>query len=76
VEHSFSKGGLTVSRFRHSLSDDSTCASSVVGMWAKLPNAIPHDTIVDSFKEKSSCSAAKKAKSITVDDSDIEIVNS
>ena len=53
AEHSFSKGGLTVSKLRHSLSDESTRASTVLGSWTELEGAIPHAEIVQRFKEKS-----------------------
>jgi hypothetical protein len=57
VERAFSKGGLTVSRFRHSLSDASTRASTVLGSWAVLDEVIPHtvipkDDIIELFKNK------------------------
>ncbi|KJA15028.1 hypothetical protein HYPSUDRAFT_94829, partial [Hypholoma sublateritium FD-334 SS-4] len=51
VERSFSKGGLTVSRFRHSLSDESTRYLSVVGMWHKIPGIIPRDSVIALFNE-------------------------
>lgn len=52
VEHAFSRGGLTVSKMRHSLSDESTCAASVLGAWCDLPDAVPQDEIMAIFKEK------------------------
>jgi len=53
VERAFSWGGLTISKMRHSLSDESTRAASVLGAWCDLPGAVPHDDIVAVFKEKS-----------------------
>ena len=70
VERSFSKGGLTVSRFRHSLSDESTRYLSVVGMWHKIPGIIPRDTVIAMFNEKNKRGANKKAK-MSIDDPDV-----
>ena len=52
VERAFSRGGLTVSKMCHSLSDESTCVASVVGSWCELPGAIDQSKIIESFKEK------------------------
>jgi hypothetical protein len=38
---------------RHSLSDESTRAASVLGAWCELPGAVPRDEIMAVFKEKS-----------------------
>ncbi|KAJ2920669.1 hypothetical protein H1R20_g16425, partial [Candolleomyces eurysporus] len=53
VERAFSRGGLTVSKLCHSLTDKSTHCSSVLGSWAKIPGFNPFDSIVEKFKEKS-----------------------
>jgi hypothetical protein len=53
VERAFLHGGLTVSKMRHSLSDESTRAASVLGAWCSLPGAIPRNEIMDAFKDKS-----------------------
>jgi hypothetical protein len=52
VEWAFSRGGLTVSKMRHSLSGESTRAASVFGSWCDLPGAVPHDEIMAAFKDK------------------------
>jgi hypothetical protein len=52
VERAFSSGGLTVSRMRHSLSDETTRAASVLGAWCDLPGAVPRDEIMAVFKDK------------------------
>ena len=52
VECAFSRGGLTVSKMRHSLSDESTRAASVLGAWCDLPGAVPRDEVVAVFKDK------------------------
>jgi len=53
AERSFSKGGLTVSKLRHSLSDESTRASTVLGSWTELEGAIPYTEVIQRFKDKS-----------------------
>jgi hypothetical protein len=52
VERAFSAGGLTVSKFRHSLSDESIRASSILGSWFSLNGAIPCNEIAQLFKDK------------------------
>ena len=37
---------------RHSLSDKSVQAATVLGSWCVLPGAIPHKDILASFDEK------------------------
>ncbi|TFK80245.1 hypothetical protein K466DRAFT_504232, partial [Polyporus arcularius HHB13444] len=57
VERAFSWGGLTVSKLRHNLSDESTRAATVLGAWAKVPGLLPEADIVSMFEQK-----AKRAK--------------
>ena len=45
-------GGLTVSKMRHSLSNESTQAASVLGSWCDLPGAVPCEEIMTVFKDK------------------------
>lgn len=52
VEHAFSRGGLTVSKMRHSLSDESIHTASVLGAWCDLPGAIARDKIITVFRDK------------------------
>ncbi|KAJ7110445.1 hypothetical protein C8R44DRAFT_634021, partial [Mycena epipterygia] len=66
VERAFSRGGLTVSKMRHSLSDESTRAASVLGSWCNLPGAIPQEEIIALFKEKAKRPRGKDAA--TTDD--------
>ena len=61
-----------VSRFRHFLSDASTCASTVLGSWAALDDAIsqsviPNDDIIELFKNKH-----KRPKKRTRAEDDVE----
>jgi hypothetical protein len=72
VERAFSKGGLTISRFRHSLADESARASTVVGSWSAL-GVIPKDLIVQMFQDKHR-RPKKKQKVDEPDDSDVVIV--
>ena len=53
VERSFSRGGLTVSKMRHFLSDESTRAATVLSSWCDFPSAIPREDIITAFREKS-----------------------
>lgn len=52
VERAFSRGGLTVSKMRHSLSDESTRAATVLGSWCDFPGAIPRDDVIATFCDK------------------------
>lgn len=60
VERAFSRGGLTVSKLRHSLSDESTRCSSVLGAWTEVPDLVPFDTLVAHFDGKKSRSNKKR----------------
>jgi hypothetical protein len=53
VERAFSHGGLTVSKMRHSLSDQLIRVVTVLGSWCQLPGLIPRDELVTSFNNKS-----------------------
>jgi hypothetical protein len=41
-----------VSKMRHSLSDESVRAATVLSSWCSLPGAIPREEIVASLREK------------------------
>jgi hypothetical protein len=71
VERAFSRGGLTVSKLRHSLSDDSTRASTVLGSWGSLEGEIPQEEIVQVFRNKRK--RQKKKQKLAEKSSDIEI---
>jgi hypothetical protein len=73
VERAFSKGGLTVSKFRHSLSDESARSSSVLGSWTGLDGAIPRDLILQLFKDKGK-RPKKKKKVDEFEDTDTIVV--
>ena len=61
VERSFSHGGMTVSKRRHNLSDDSTRAAAVLSNWMTVPNLVPEQTIVELFRSKK-----KRTKKVSV----------
>jgi hypothetical protein len=73
VERAFSKGGLTISKFRHSLSDESARSSSVLGSWTELDGAIPKDLILQLFKDKGK-RPKKKKKVDELEDTDFIMV--
>jgi hypothetical protein len=52
IERAFSRGGLTVSKMRHSLSDRSVHAATLVGSWAAFPGLIPQAELIQAFDEK------------------------
>lgn len=51
AERAFSRGHLTVSRLRHSLSEESVRASTVLGSWANIPGLVPEAEIVELLKQ-------------------------
>jgi hypothetical protein len=75
VERAFSKGGLTISRFRHALSDDSVRSSTVLGSWTELDGAIPKARILELFGDKGT-RPKKKKKENQSEDTDIVLVTS
>jgi hypothetical protein len=52
VEHGFSRGGLTVTKLWHTLSDDSTQASTILHAWSEIPGLISEADIIEVFKDK------------------------
>ena len=53
VERAFSRSGLTVSKMRHHLSDQSVRVATVLGSFASMPGVIPGSDIIAAFKDKS-----------------------
>ena len=53
-ERAFSRGRITVSRLRHSLSDESVRASTVLGSWARIPGLVPEKAILKRFRKRKS----------------------
>ncbi|KAF8578272.1 hypothetical protein K439DRAFT_1362512, partial [Ramaria rubella] len=52
TEHAFSGSGLTISQMQHSLSDQSTCATSVLASWASIKGMVPEAEIIQTFQNK------------------------
>ena len=53
AERGFSRGRLTVSRLRHSLSDESVRANTVLGSWARIDRLVPEKETIEFLKKKS-----------------------
>ena len=54
VERGFSRGGLTVSKLRHNLSDESTRAATVLNAWMKVPGLVSKTDMIAHFESKKS----------------------
>lgn len=50
AERAFSRGGLTVSKYRHSLTDESVRASTLLGSWANIPELVPEGDAIAKLK--------------------------
>ncbi|KAI0363102.1 hypothetical protein BV20DRAFT_910630, partial [Pilatotrama ljubarskyi] len=50
AERAFSSGHLTVSRLRHSLSDESVRTGTVLGSWCEFPELVPEEEVVALLK--------------------------
>lgn len=51
AERAFSHGGLTVSKYRHSLADESVRASTLIGSWAGIEELLPPDDAIAAIQE-------------------------
>ena len=76
VECGFSRGGLTISKLQHRLSDESTHLLTVLYAWSKIPGLIPESEIIQVFKDKcrrlnTKESRQEKEKVVNVVDSDL-----
>ena len=71
VERGFSRGGLTVSKLRHNLSNESTRAATVLSAWMKGPDLVPQEKIIKTFRDKAKRKKdAKDSDEVIVVDSD------
>lgn len=52
MERAFSKGSLTVSKHRHSLSDKSTRAAIVLSSWAQVEGVVVEKDVIEVYEEK------------------------
>ena len=64
VERAFSRGRLTVSRMRHSLSDESTRAATVLSSWMAVPGIVPESDIIQALRTKTSRTGNTKGKEV------------
>lgn len=52
VERAFSRGSLTVSKHRHSLSDRSTRAAIIMSSWTQIPGVVIESDVLEALQEK------------------------
>jgi hypothetical protein len=74
VERAFSRGGLTVSKMRHSLSDQSVRAATVLGSWSESPELIPSTQLTAAFNEKSKRPKGNNQKAGQVDAPEVTLI--
>ena len=76
AERAFSRGRLTVSRLRHSLSDASVRANTVLGSWAGIPGLVDEKEMIALLADKkgkrraSGTTDADEANAVIPDDSE------
>lgn len=73
MECGFSRGGLTVSKLRHSLSDESVRASTIMGSWLRsgIPGILPEGELLDVLRNKRKRDTKGKGKAVEVE---VEVV--
>ena len=74
VERAFSRGGLTVSKHRHNLSEKSVHAATVLGSWAQAGGIIPEEEILEALKNKSRRTKPSTTANVFEDDDDVQII--
>ena len=74
VERGFSHGGLTVTKLRHALLNDSTRASTILHAWSQIPGLIPEADIIEVFKDKCRRLKGKDKQGKTTQDTEIIVV--
>ena len=67
AERAFSRGRLTVSRLRHSLSDASVRANTVLGSWARIDDLVPEKETIDFLGDKKRARAARAGDDVASD---------
>ncbi len=71
AERAFSRGALTVTHHRHSLSDVSTRNSIVLGAWLQETNLVPTLDLIEFFRKKTDRSQSVSTRgSVGADDAD------
>jgi hypothetical protein len=73
AERAFSRGALTVTHRRHSLSNLSTRNSIVLGAWLKDTTLVPKNELVEFFRNKSSRERATPTSNVDSADADNSI---
>lgn len=75
LETGFSHGGLTVSKLRHSLSDQNVRAVTIVSSWLKLgiPRVLDEAELLEGLRDKPKRSNKGKGKAIE-SDIDVQVV--
>ena len=71
IERGFSRGGLTVTKLHHNLSDESTRAATVVHSWSNIKGLIPEQDIIKLFQDKSK---RQKGSSESSDANTIDVI--
>lgn len=83
LETGFSRGGLTVSKLRHSLSDQSVRAATIIGSWLRLgiPGVLDEAELLENLRDKrkrpnngKGKGNAKAVEPEGVSDSDVQVV--
>lgn len=74
VERMFSHAGLTVTKHRHNLSDESTRAAVVLGSWFKK-GLVPETDLVKFFNDKPSRIVVGKGKGKADEANKVAIIN-
>ena len=69
AEHAFSSGRLTVSRLRHSLSDASIRAGTLLASWSRIPDIVDEDDAAKLLESKNKAKASAR-EVISIDDTD------
>lgn len=72
VERAFSRGGLTVSKRRHALGEESTRAATVLSSWARIPGLIPEDDMIRAMKGRNKRTKKTRVPNVYVDESEAE----
>lgn len=80
VERAFSKGGLTVSKRRHGLSDDSIRAATILSSWSSIEGIVPEAEVIERLKNKGKRTRASQVENVYDDvqsdaDDDIMLVD-
>lgn len=73
VERAFSRGGLTVTKLRHNLSDESTRAATILHSWGSMGDLIPESEIIRAFADKSKRGKSSSTTTVNVSNNSIDV---